>query len=560
MKLSAVVGENQKTWEESGRGRVAMMAGVCLLGTLTATLFIAVFGYWTRLDLLGANTLWFALVVAVVFTIGIFRKESRWQELIAAGLLVVVALSASYLLSISMYDFSNDGMQYHQVAYWDLGQDWNPIVQPDHDNFKVRKHNKGVYILAASWYLASGSFAAGKAPNTVVWFSSFFLLYSLLRRHTKMGTPWCLILSIVACLNPVWTTEASLFFVDGFLYCALLILITALTRLALEGTMSSLLFVFLSICLAVSIKLTGLVFVCVLLLSFGLIHWFVLKAGIKTSILLGVFLFFSVAVLNYNPFVTNFIKRGNVFGSDIEKTTERWQSYSLADRLRFFVVSACMAPSDIPKGTGRYRYSPENVKTILELSNPIAHRFRNIGESLGLISRLGGYTQLFGLALFLSLAAFLLMLWKQRKLALIMLCYIVPIFASVLIIQVSFWFRYVPQVWLLPLIAAAFCMARGGRGLRLIGVALVVLMGYLGGAFAFATLTYNWQEAVVLRQQIKQIREMPEPIRIYFPKTRSVKKHFLTSLGIDFVEAENKVDSDLYITRRTRQQSGIVFR
>lgn len=217
---------------------------------------------------------------------------------------------------------------------------------------------------------------------------------------------WLVVLLATAvCLNPVWSTEAALFFVDGQLYLALLALFLAMIFMLQKSSPMSWFLLCTTIILAYSIKLTGLVYVTIYLTFF--VGYYAVSFPISRAwrIVSGVFVAAVVAVVfvNYNPFVTNLTAHGSVFGPNLERSQAKWGRFGVQERVVTFALSTWMKPTDIKASVTTYRYSVENVHRSISTSSLTDHSYSDIFSSAGLVKRLGGYTQLFGFCLFLCL-------------------------------------------------------------------------------------------------------------------------------------------------------------
>jgi len=110
--------------------------------------------------------------------------------------------------------------------------------------------------------------------------------------------------------------------------------------------------------------------------------------------------------------------------------------------------------------------------------------------------RIGGFGPLFSVPL--ALASVIVLMRARHGMRHVGLALIAfGTAASILVIPVSWWARYVPQMWLLPVLAAA-CAIKAGSGKRM-GVIIAGIMGgsslfALGGRIesaALTTLTYQ---------------------------------------------------------------------
>lgn len=537
-----------------------LLTGAIVLLSITALLLVSVIGFLFDISLSsyhlplsifsGGAVVWFLNLKGnrIIFSISFLSS--------------IIIIAISIYLSSFFYDFSNDGLTYHQVAMAELHEGWNPVLTPQHDNFKVQKHNKGSYIIAGNIYKFTGNFVHGKALNFILFFGVLSFSIGVLFLFPFLSRFQVVLIAIGLCLNPVWSTEAALFFVDGQLYLALLSLVLALCYFFMFQTPMSSLVVVATIILSYSFKLTGLIYTTIFLLSYlAIVSLFSQRRMTRFLFaILGGALILAVLILNYNPFVTNIYlnEDKSPFGSGAEKSYKRYTGFSMTDRVKAVVKSALMKPANIPRASHGYHYSAANVLENTSMSSPFAFKFADIKKFAGLVARTGGYTQLFGVAMAIGFILIAMGFIENRGPAIAVCFVLISFLISIIIFPYSYWFRYVPHIWILPFLCACYAFSRSRRLFNWGGMVILVLMLIVATTYSWFTFKYNWDYSRKIDSTIMEIKKHTHPVRVYFSKNREVKRFFFNELGIEYLEVNSKNNCDVFITKR--QAGGIVFR
>jgi hypothetical protein len=470
------------------------------------------------------HTVAFALMLAMTFTwaicaIGFLFGATigRWQAacgLVLAALIVcaelpgararwlslsllIGLLCAALLMSALTVDSGYDGWSYHQPGVIALSHGWNPVAQPVFanwwapfgraigypgngpaiDNLWTSVYPKAFWILGAqavAWGLPLDS---GKYPGLIL---IYVVTLTALRALRLRGVPgaWAYALSLLAALNPICIVQATTFYIDGALGSCLAILIFSLLSYDLTRSRRDLVLALCAVLIACNLKYTGPVYTALIALPFGV--WWLCKhrwaarelqiCGIAALILLAG---------SVNPYFTNLKQYGSpIYPVNAWDLEENQMSAGFLEEpsLKRLLISLSFSnladrPTGDPASDERNFSSPLQSRGLAE--------FKKFGSTADL--RIGGFGPFFGLTLALALAL---------ALALLAACLLIRgpggmtgfalvaagTLLSIVVNPHMWWARFVPQMWLLPVLVAATAVARRSRVARPLALVMALLM------------------------------------------------------------------------------------
>lgn len=450
-----------------------------------------------------------------------FDMKERQKALIILFFTLLLSSFASFF-----FDVSWDGQNYHQEAIIRLAHGWNPVYETlkpvdgiERQIFLWDKHYpKAHYIVQAVFYALTNRIETGKTVNLLWMFASFYLATHCFLTVGTMSRNRAYLFGVLAALNPVVIYQSLSFCIDGQLASVMLCCLAALYIFARKQDAFSTSIVVATSVYFLNIKFTAVFYFVIMCAGFITLtladrNWTLLRRS--WSVLAGSFLI-GILVFGYNPYVTNYKDKGHLFyplmgaGSvDILKR-ERPPALKEASELERFFVS-------IFSETTEFKEEP------LKLKFPMAISRREISK-LGYPSpRMGGFGPFFS-AIFLLGAFFCAM--GLRSLKKYRTFYLVVLFlaVSVAINPENWWARYVPQLWLIPVLTAAYFeneqKQRWAKRLMTAMIALVMLNTMLISVYYLYRQTRN---TMLIQDQLKELAQHPMPLQInfsYFPSNR----------------------------------------
>ena len=462
---------------------------------------------------------------------------ARWWPV--ALTLTVVAVSLG--VSMFFYDFSWDGLWYHQPAIIHITRDWNPLTDPLRSfsrsiDLWVRHYAKGPWYMAAAIYRTTGHIEAGKCINWLGFAAMFFAVMGAaldigLSRGRAVG------IALVVSLNPVIVSELTSFLVDGimasFLTLAVAAILSGLTRPRLSVVVAGV----AGAILCINAKFTGLVFLCFVIAA--ALVWCALKQREQLLRLTGLAtlaLVLGTCVWGYNPYVTNTIYRRQPFypvlGSAAfpslsqqgREGIERYETpKNMVGRNRFVRLGYAIF--------GRPGNQPYYKGLTATLMWPFTARPADLYSYDYQETRVAGFGPFFSGCLILALGLGVWLGIREGEVRWQLALAVLAIVASLLINGALWWPRYGPQLWLLPMVPLILALKGKGRAAIFSWVLLTVL---LANAAIVSVIRMRWEikNTVGLRRQLRDLRESGQEYEVntqYFHDSIEVR---LSAAGV----------------------------
>jgi hypothetical protein len=381
----------------------------------------------------------------------------------------------------------------------------------DHNQLWVRHYAKGPWYMGAAMMALSGQVEWGKFVTWLAADAAFLaVLAGCLDAGMRRGR--AIAISSLVVLNPVVSSEILSFLVDGLMVCFLACVAAALFS---GFRRPSLLVIFAgaaAVICSINSKFTGLVYLCFILAGAGLyavfcrrdLFWrFVAASG--AAVVLGTFAF------GYNPYVTNLVHRGHPFyplmgtkaypslpqqGDD---QIEKYETpHNMMGRSRFVRFGYAIF--------GRPGAQPYNNDPDARLMWPFLVPIQDLTQYRYHETRIAGFGPFFSGSLLISglLAAWFLYRPGTAK-AVLLLGY-AAVVTSLLVSIHTWWARYGPQMWwlpLLPLVAVFWGSRSRAQTAAAWGLAAVLVVN----ALIVATVRVHW-EVTATRTLDRQLTEL----------------------------------------------------
>lgn len=492
-----------------------------------------------------------SFVASILSHLLLGRKLSS-RERIAPILISCIVLALSFIFAAFYFDLSWDGQWYHQSAIYHISNGWNVFKEPIRE-FELNNASsiihfpKGTWYYAASVYSFIGHFEAGKSINFILLFATLFLSYITLRDF-NFSKGKALILSGLFILNPVVWSEVTTYLVDGVLYLYLslyLLMVFAWFKTCNSKTM---LIGFLAIAGMINVKFTGLVFFCVLALG-ALIYVIIYRRDVLVKFIgfhAGA-LIFSIVVMGYNPYLTNFTERGNplypifgceeylsVFdetGHDANEEVETPKNIMGRNRLVRMFYANFGRPGNAPYVDGN------DAELIVPFTSNVsdwdAYHFHE--------TRVSGFGPYFSGIIICSFLLFLLLFITDKKSRWALAISSVMLFTSLLFSQHFWWPRFGPQMWLIPLVPVCFGFSHQlSKKLKYFTWGLAILIMVNGLIVLTMHMRWETRSSVELRKQLTDLKDEKIPIDIYYGWFEKSIEERLKTWKIDFSPEKSK--------------------
>ena len=438
---------------------------------------------------------------------------------------VLIAVGVTVLVASPFHDFSCDGMAVRQGIVENLLQKNCPHAVP-------------LPHLISGWLgLVGGGIDSGKSINALLTLCAFgFCLRT--GREIGLSGIWLWATCLAVSLNPVSVYQLSSFYIDGnagsllTCLCAMLILNYLNLKQLWAWMLSATVF-----CILAASKVSGFAYGSIFILALcGSV--FFNKRGL-TRLQKGAFLVGFLIILCLGC------------ASHLLERREGYSWTSLATKTKLATPSY---------GVGLYSYAPDSMARMSKAEAFLRSHFaptatmadewdwkfpfwlnrRELAlfEDLNSDPRSGGFGPLYGGIFILAFLAFLLGLFRMT-IPWVAWVPAVGILASCLLSQ-TWWARWVPQGWLVPMALAVPVMSLRpiglGGGLARASIAVALVNSVL--IFAFYT-SGCLQNQAVLARQFAFLKNMPQPLSVHMPNFPS-NETWLMNAGLRFKKIDHE--------------------
>jgi hypothetical protein len=522
LRIVATTGEaglSRSAKQELSAARLAL----ALLWTVTAFIGSAWVGWLSGVGLHGMASLCASVSVAA----GLLRLGGlSWPAVVKALLIVVGLAGVLSLLGQQLLDLSDDGPQYHQQAAMVMSQGWNPLrdwVSPvtNHDAPWINGYAKSQWVYTALLMDLGAGVEAGKSLGLLLALCAGLLSYAALRERLGWGLRSSWLVALVATLNPVvvcqWTTSLNDQALASLILMALATLVLAAGPAEPAIRWRNALLLAAAFALLASIKASGVAYAGLLLvLAVPPLLWACGWALTVKMLAPGVAGFAAgVLLLGFNPYVTNTIQHGHPF-------------HPLAGAAKVDIITANSPPgvTEQPRWVKLFGSLAARSSSVIgpsrggsSLLTPKLPGSVNAAELKPFMTKsgvhLGGFGPWFSLALVLALAAAGWAVLRRRRSGWYTASIWLPpllLLLSALAFPEPWWARYVPQLWLLPLVVAIALITLGrreqDRALRRVGAGLVVVPAFNAGVIALLFAIGNMPRQLDMRTQLESLRDL----------------------------------------------------
>jgi hypothetical protein len=497
-----------------------------------------------------------------------FIGEKAKNHFIKNGCVIIGSVVGFMFLSGLFYDTSFDGQWYHQETIIKLKQGYNPVYQklpvpanelhdggntcnipgsntgkqtPAAINLKYQSINnfsKGSEIIQATIYQLTNRIETAKAVNFMLLEAVFFLCLSFLHKLNAISNTKKLLLAVLLAFNPIVITQLLTFCVDGNLGCLLLGMI-AIACLIFIQTNRYYLFMMISlVMLTVNIKYTGLAYAGIFGLGFILVLWRYKKMVTFKKVLIAGLVSFAIGIFccGFNPYVTNLVQKNTLFvgidetrAAELELTPTLLKDLNRVEKL-FLSLSTHEGPFAADKTA---------VWHIPKI--PFYFTKQDIHEAYDSEQMLSGFGPFFFGGLLIAGIILIIAGLRFRKTK--AFSYAVIVFAiiliTVLILPDAWWVRFVPQLWLLPIIVLCMAAYFTTRNMRILSNLLYISLG-LSVAWASLNIFFNIVSTNRINYQLQQLRAIHKPINVKYSTCKGFRSNRVrfAEAGIPTIETD----------------------
>lgn len=426
------------------------LAGICLIATLILSYVLS-----SVVFLMGGRIgCWIfpaAAIISLATTLALASDK-------ASKLTIIVSSIATILISVTvcsiLVDFSWDGNIYHQESIALMLKGWNPFTDPLAKSFWPEYYTGKTYLSADGvlpttghgalmpWVIhyaiavetvgstiasATGLIESGKAFGMILAAGTGMLIYGFLA-ESKIIADWRrrLTVTLISVLNPVFICQSLTYYNDYPIYYYLLATIILLIKIGQRrDRWYDIALMCGVIMLAIGTKFNAFFIEGIAIMAGAL--WFLITSNnraLLTAIAVGaISLIVGVCIISYHPYVTNLMTAGHPLYPLMGENTFDIMSYNTPERYA---------------NHNRFFGFIDSISTIC---------LPNYG------SREGGFGPAVTLIMLISLAV---IIWKRKAVSPAGYYILGVTVVSLFFFEQSWWARYIPQLWLIPVVASVY--------------------------------------------------------------------------------------------------------
>ena len=441
--------------------RIISNLSITLFGILALTFLISSVGFIFHIPVNVFNIL-------IPFIAGIYylyKMSETGKEFLIQIIILLLIISVSYGISLTFWDDTWDGRSYHAATIIMLKNGWLPL----YDNISEITQKLSLYpyntqfpytyvkfseIVGANIYNLTGYIESSKIPNLIflcsLFMYSFVVIKSILNKNIIS-----FILSLCVCLNLPCVYQLLTTYVDIQIYIAFTFIILIIIKIEKSKLMTStdIFLLILSSLMLSTVKLTGLVYFTVIYFCW-IIYKLLQKEEVKRIIVYFCITVFLILITCINPFYTNWKYYSHPFypvlgpkSYDVEHANYP-RGFKNKTPLQRFLISTFSESTN----------SIENHDWE-SLNQPIYWKipFTRIKEApLSKFEypdmRVGGFGYYWSGILCLTILLMFFLRFKSKEDKKLFLFLILTIALTVAANQYSWWARFVPQFWLIPIL------------------------------------------------------------------------------------------------------------
>lgn len=483
------------------------------------------------------------IISIIYFMLFVGKKYKINNKILSIILSIIIVIFSSYISS-KYFDISWDGNTYHKDAVGALKNGWNPIYQDYIDFYSATGNRdmnligneiylthgfwqtyyaKGAWYVNANFYYLFDDIEAAKVFNILLVYITFvFSAYFLNRFIKKNGL--LLVIAFLFAISPVVIVQLFTNYNDGVLYNCLLCLILSFILFMFSKRKDDMLtWVFCLIIIISNIKFTGFVYAGFFCLSLYIVYFYNnrqdLKKIIKPTIVFASSVIVAIFIAGFSPYVTNTINKGNPFypllGNDKVDiiTYNQPKEFANASTIEKFLRSIFSETANIK----------ENSKNETEFKIPFFVYNNELSELNKVDLRIGGFGVYFSGIFIISICSIIYGLYiSYTKNINIFVCCSAILITTVLLVLIlgeSWWARYTPFVYFIPLIAIFMLVTvlKGQKFTKTFLTLLILIMFLNISFFVNNNFLYNYNESKNFRQILEKYSENEALITIVDP-------------------------------------------
>ena len=476
-------------------------------------------------------------ILSIIFFI-FYRKKENFKKSLISILIGTLFFIISIILVGRIYDITADGNTYHKLAVGALKNGWNPLYESVEDfkgnPFKILDDNvnakwvnhyaRGTETFGAVVYAFTNNIETAKVFNILWLFIGLFVSYWILKQM-KIEEWKSILIAAVLAFNPIIMTHLTNLYLDGVLAISLfLIILICSIKVKWEDKSNekeNYLVLAMAIIWCCNTKFNGFAFAAVfagVLYLYRHIYNFIKnkkefkKIFIKDSLFYIVTVFIAIIVVASNTYTKNFITHGHpfypLFGKghvDNMVNMEIPKSMKIKSHGEQFLISIFSMSENVAPMYETYINEP-NLKVPFRVYRQEVANFNSPDL------RVGGFGPLFSGIFILTIIGtifVLIDLIKKKEYDKLILYGILLLTSIILILALdgSYWARYIPYVYLLPVYVLIYLMKQKNKVLNILSLILIFIFAMNSGLILLSQVHYAYTKDKEINTNLKEFKE-----------------------------------------------------
>ena len=462
----------------------------------------------------------FAMLIAIGYSFIKLKGKKRIIHILLTNILFLTITFITFYVNHYFYDTSWDGQWYHQEAVIKLEEGWNPLYDGHLDekfdaNIWVNHYTKGNWYYAASLYDLFDDLEIGKSYNVLPMISLFLLTYVFL--FSKMKWYWSIVGAIAITLNPVAVNQILTNYNDGQIGIIMSIMVILLLQYKETKAIQYYRMIGLLLIVLANVKFTALAYGMILVSAPFIFKFYTFifiekKKSISKLIIqlvkmkeLKIFiaaLFVGIIVIGAASYVTNTVDHKHPF-------------YPLAGEGKIDIMTHNTPKSIDEKPLYQQFYlslfgemTNDRIAEDVAIKFPLTISDKEEGHLGSVDIRIGGFGPYFGFIVILTVL--IMAIWRKqifRKENIVELIILLLIILSIIINPELWWARYIPQIWLIPLLISWTILKEKTKPKSIMVFIMVIVMMLNSGIMMKKNIENNIKVTAIRNEQLTMLKK-----------------------------------------------------
>lgn len=478
-------------------------------------------------------------ILTAISVILLYKKKEKNKVIISAGIAIIILIFALFVASFT-YDRTWDGNTYHKLAVGILKDGWNPVYQTAEEYIALDPSNLGIeddgrnsiwvehypkasWIFAANVYSVTGSIETAKIINMLMMYIAFGIIINYM--YKKVNFIFAFLIAFFIAINPVTIVQVFNYYIDGLMGLCIYIILCMLLALSDRSIKDKnerreyLLILAIAIIICINLKFTGLVYAgmfCIMFFVYWLIRAFkegnFKEAFIKYMIYYVTVVLIAVCIVGFSSYVQNLFVKGHplypLMGKDKVDimTYNEPKSFITRGPIDKFFTSMFAVSENIQSN---------NTDRDPVLKVPFTFSIKELKQFARPDTRMAGFGIWFsGIFVFtiigIGYVIFTLLKKKSYEEFGLLLAFLLVCTLLVLITDGSWWARYVPYIYLLPILLVYLLAKTETKVNKIIAFIMSALLFANIGAVSISQFAYQYITRNDIAKKIIEMKSIEE--------------------------------------------------